>query len=166
MKHLPLLPLVAALIAGGCTSTDEPGPFQANAATSAGHIARASTATSAESIATGATTTTMTIATVHILATHKATPQQRAVAVQRAQRAVAAMPAAKKTALKKKKIRYIAVDTVRDKRTAPRAEKSVIIWDTQAEEIVGNNVYDVEVAPAIGQAGQFETYAAEYVGGS
>ena len=46
------------------------------------------------------------------------------------------------------------------------ASKAVIIWDTQSEQIVGNNVYDVESAPPVGQTARFETVSAEYMGGS
>jgi hypothetical protein len=60
--------------------------------------------------------------------------------------------------------RYIAVDTEKDQRTSPKAKKSVMIWDTQSQEIVGNNVYDVESTPSVGSTARFETYSAEYVG--
>jgi hypothetical protein len=39
-----------------------------------------------------------------------------------------------------------------------------MIWDVEREQIVGNNVYDVESTPSVGQTAKFETYAAEYVG--
>ena len=60
--------------------------------------------------------------------------------------------------------RYIAVDTVKDKRASPRARKVVMIWDTQAETLVGNNLYDVENPPMVGATAKFETYTAEYIG--
>jgi hypothetical protein len=60
--------------------------------------------------------------------------------------------------------RYIAVDTARDKRSSPKAKKVVMIWDTHAETLVGNNVYDLESPPPVGDTAQFETYSAEYVG--
>ena len=60
--------------------------------------------------------------------------------------------------------RYIAVDTVKDKRASPKAKKVVMVWDTHAENFVGNNIYDVENPPAIGSTTKFETYAAEYIG--
>ncbi len=60
--------------------------------------------------------------------------------------------------------RYIAVDTVKDKRASPKAKKVVMVWDTQAETFVGNNIYDVENPPAVGSTTKFETYAAEYIG--
>ena len=63
---------------------------------------------------------------------------------------------------RKKLPRYIAVDTVPDARS--KGTKSVMIWDTQAEAIVGNNVYDVATPPRMLETVKFETYSAEYVG--
>jgi len=69
------------------------------------------------------------------------------------------------TAAKPKELpRYIAVDTVKDKRASPKAKKVVMIWDTHAEALVGNNVYDVENPPAVGSTSSFETYSAQYIG--
>jgi hypothetical protein len=67
-------------------------------------------------------------------------------------------------ALKKTLPRYIAVDTPKDKRSAPGTKKDVMIWDTQSEALVGNNVYDVANPPAIGTTAKFDTYSAQYVG--
>ena len=49
-------------------------------------------------------------------------------------------------------------------RASPTAKKVVMVWDTQAESFVGNNIYDVENPPAVGSTAKFETYAAEYIG--
>lgn len=65
---------------------------------------------------------------------------------------------------KKKLPRYIAIDTVKDERTSPQAAKAVMIFDTQTQEIVGNNVYDVRSTPPVGGTARFETFTAEYVG--
>lgn len=59
--------------------------------------------------------------------------------------------------------RVIAVKVRSDSRAKTRT--SVMLWDTQAQDIVGNNVYDVNETPPIGTTVQFDTYAAEYVGG-
>jgi len=67
-------------------------------------------------------------------------------------------------ALKKRLPRYIAVDTPKDKRSAPGTKKDVMIWDTQSESLVGNNVYDVSSPPAVGATAKFDTYSAQYVG--
>lgn len=65
-----------------------------------------------------------------------------------------------------RKVRYLAVVT---EKSAPipgkKVEKSVMIFDTSAQEIVGNNVYDIVSPPRSGTLVRFETYAAEFVGG-
>ena len=60
--------------------------------------------------------------------------------------------------------RYIAVDTVKDRRASSKAKRVVMLWDTQSETLVGNNVYDVKSTPSLGHVMVFETYSAEYVG--
>ncbi len=69
-----------------------------------------------------------------------------------------------KPAAPKKLPRYIAVDTVKDKRAAPGTKKVVMIWDTHAEALVGNNIYDVQNPPPVGSTSTFETYSAQYIG--
>jgi hypothetical protein len=39
-----------------------------------------------------------------------------------------------------------------------------MIWDTQSQEVVGNDVYDLKSVPPVGSTAKFETYSAEYVG--
>jgi hypothetical protein len=65
---------------------------------------------------------------------------------------------------KKKLPRYIAVDTTKDERSSPQAAKAIMIFDTQTQEIVGNDVYDVRSTPPVGGTARFETFTAEYVG--
>ena len=60
-----------------------------------------------------------------------------------------------------RKTRYLAVRTQSDARA--KTKTSVMIWDTYAEQIVGNNVYDLNSAPPTGTLVKFDTYAAEYV---
>ena len=60
--------------------------------------------------------------------------------------------------------RYIAVDTVKDKRASRGTKKVVMIWDTQSETFVGNNVYDVKSTPSLGSTLVFDTYSSEYAG--
>jgi hypothetical protein len=121
-----------------------------------------------------------------ILATHQASTKQRAVAEQNARRAVAKMqaqiaaqekapaptkPAAGKkptaeTKPRKKLPRVIAIATERDEKTDPKAARAVMLWDTSAQQIVGNKVYDVESEPPRGADVRFETQAASYLGAS
>jgi hypothetical protein len=77
-----------------------------------------------------------------------------------ARKAAASQPSA--TARKKPaKPRYIAVKTVKEENS--KGKDQVMIFDTQSNEIVGNNVYD-KAAPQVGQTSKFDTYTAEYVG--
>ena len=69
-----------------------------------------------------------------------------------------------RVALKKKLPHYVAIDTPKDKRCSPGTKKDVMIWDTQSEALVSNNVYDVTTPPAVGSTAKFDTYSAQYVG--
>jgi hypothetical protein len=97
---------------------------------------------------------------------HEATERQRKIAQQHAVAYIKHLEPQKKVAMKKKKVRYIAVDTEKNEKTSPKAKKVVMVWDTQSESLVGNTVYDLPDPPAVGGNIVFNTYAAEYVGGS
>jgi hypothetical protein len=43
--------------------------------------------------------------------------------------------------------------------------KSVMIYDTQTQQVVGNDVYDLKRSPKEGTISKYDTYSAEYVGG-
>ena len=45
-----------------------------------------------------------------------------------------------------------------------KGKDQVMIFDTQSNEIVGDNVYDLKATPQVGQTSKFDTYTAEYVG--
>jgi hypothetical protein len=78
-----------------------------------------------------------------------------------ARKAAAAQPSS--TARKKPpKPRYIAVKTVKEENS--KGKDQVMIFDTQSNQIVGDNVYDLKAAPQVGQTSKFDTYTAEYVG--
>jgi len=138
--------------------------FGSSAGLLAGGIARAAGATTAESIAIGAATGAVVAITAYVIAKHQATERQRRVAEARARAYYASLAPERKEALKKKKVRYIAVDTEKNEQTSPKAQKSVMVWDTQSETVVNNDVYDVQTAPSVGSTAKFDTYSAEYVG--
>ena len=101
----------------------------------------------------------------YIISKQQATERQRKIAEQRArlytarrQQQLAAQPAAKKA----KPARYIAVQTEKSDKSQGKA--SVMVFDTQTNEVVGNNVYDLKSAPQVGQTAKFDTYSAQYVG--
>ena len=161
------LAVATALLATGCenmTPGENAAVFGGIGAIAGTGIARASGVSTGESLAIGAGTGAVMAMTAYIVAKHQASERQRRIAEERAREYYAHQSEAKKAALKKKKVRYIAVDTVKDKETSPDAKKSVMIWDTQSEQVVGNNVYDVKSTPEVGQTAKFETYSATYVG--
>lgn len=69
-----------------------------------------------------------------------------------------------KKALRKKLPRYVAIETPTDKRSAPGTKKDIMIFDTQNESLVSNNVYDMQSSPGLGAMMKVETYSAQYVG--
>src|SRR5437588_1475863 len=101
---------------------------------------------------------------VYIIQKREASERQKQIADERARRAYANMSAKRKAALKAKKVRYIAVDTEKNSKTSPQAKKSVMVWDTQSQEIAGGDVYDVKRSPKVGETAKFDKYSAEYVG--
>lgn len=94
-------------------------------------------------------------AVIKILATYPASEEQAEVAEARARTAQADMDPDELP-------RYLAVDTEPDDRFQGAA--AVMLWDTQTEEIVGEQVYDVEAPPAPGDISQWDTITARYVG--
>ena len=135
--------------------------------TGAGIIAHHEGASTGEAAAIGVATGAIVATTAYIISKHQASERQRRVAEERARNAAAKLEAKRQRDIaagksKKSKSRYIAVDTVKDEKST--GDKTVMIFDTKSQEIVGNNVYDVKEAPAKGTVAKFDTYAAEYVG--
>ena len=161
------LSATAAIFATGCenlTPGENAAVFGSGTGILAGSIARAAGASAGQSIAIGAAAGAIAAATAYIVAKHQATERQRRLAEQRARVYYGRMSSTKKATLKKKRVRYIAVDTEKNEKTSPKAKKAVMIWDTKSESIVGNTVYDVEKTPSVGSNAKFETYSAQYVG--
>jgi len=155
-----------ALALSACSSLtpgENAAVFGTGAAIAGTGIARAAGLGGWESLAVGAAAGGVAAGIAYVVAKHRATERQRQIAQQRA-RVYVGRVAKTSSTTKKKKPRYIAVDTVKDERTSPKAKKSVMIYDTQSEEFVGNNVYDVQSTPRVGTTAKFDTYSAEYVG--
>ena len=118
---------------------------------------------------------------VVILATHQASAKQVAVAQENGRRAVAKLQAriaaderttprvkpsggGKKPA--RKMPRVIAIVTEKNSQTDGRAAKAVMLFDTHAQQVIGNKVYDIEKEPRAGEDVRFETHSANYLGAS
>lgn len=128
----------------------------------AGAIGRAAGLSTSESVALGLAAGAAVGAVTYVIAKHQATERQRRIAEERAAAAYRKMSTQRKAAMKQKKVRYIAVNT--EKTDKNKGAAAVMIYDTQTESVVGNNVYDVKSTPSVGSTAKFETYSAEYVG--
>jgi hypothetical protein len=155
--------LVAGLLLTGCENLSPAANgalFGAGAGALAGGVAKAAGASNTEAVAIGLATGAIVGATAYVIAKHQATERQRKIAEERARLAYADASATRKASYRK--ARYLAVDTVREKNST--GAKSVMIYDTQTQQVVGTNVYDVKQAPKQGSVSKFDTYTAEYVG--
>jgi hypothetical protein len=104
----------------------------------------------------------------YIIAKHQATERQRKIAEQRAriylaQRKEAERKAATASNKSSKKSRYIAVRT--KKEDFNNGKEAVMVYDTQTNGLVGNQVWDLKASPKVGSVQKFDTYSAEFVGG-
>jgi hypothetical protein len=155
--------LVAGLLLTGCEnmSPEANGAvFGTGAGILAGGLARAAGASTGEAVAIGLATGAVAGVTAYVIAKHKATERQRQYAEERARLAYQNAPPPRQASYRKS--RYIAVDTVREQNSS--GAKSVMIYDTATQQVVGNNVYDVKQPPKEGTVSKFDTYSAEYVG--
>ena|SRR5438874_2727769 len=167
LRILTASSLLGAIFTAGCSDLspgENAGVAGILGGTAVGGIARASGMSTGQAAATGAAAGALIGTVTYIIAKHEASERQRRIAEERAQRAYAQMSAERKAKLKSKKVRYIAVDTEKDERSAPTAKKTVMVWDTETEKIASDNVYDVKAPPPVGSTSKFDTYSAEYVG--
>ena len=112
----------------------------------------------------GEHTTSRIIETQTMFIRREATELQRRTAEKNAKAYYAHLAPAKKDELKKKKIHYLAVPTVRSKETSPKAEEVLMIWDIPRETLVGKNVYELAKTPPVGTLASYDNLQAEYVG--
>jgi hypothetical protein len=159
MVHRLFLPTIAIVLFTGCAGEVEEGEMHTS-----GTVGFSAGLGSAQAMSNTTTSAAVSSTATFVLAHYEATERQRMVALSNAKRALAVIHSQpeKRKAMKKKKIRYLAVDTEKDKRAVGAA--TMMIFDTESEQIVGNDVYDVRVKPPLGVTAQFETYAATYVG--
>ncbi len=144
----------------GCVSSETAGVLGRAAGGVAGSAASYAGAGSVGSSAVYYGSQAATAIVVAILEKHEATELQRKIAQERAEAYMAGLKAAEKQKIKKQ--RYIAVDTQKDSRSKGKA--SVMVFDTQNDRLVGNDVYELQKAPPVGSAARFETVDATYVG--
>jgi len=162
---LPTIVLLSAIGFSGCsnlTPGENAGVFGGLAGAATGIALGASGVPSYVTIPVAIGAGALVASTAYVIAKHQASVEQQKIAEQRARLYYAQLDAEQKAEMKKKKVRYIAVDTQKDKRI--EGEKAVMVFDTQNQQIVGNNVYDVKESPTVGTTAKFDTYNAQYVG--
>ena len=155
--------LMSGLLLTGCENLSPAAngvAFGVGAGALSGGIAKAAGASNSQAVAIGLATAAVVGATAYIIAKHQATERQRRIAEERARLAYQNAPPPRKAQYRKS--RYLAVDTVREKESS--GAKSVMIYDTQTDQVVGNDVYDVKKSPKEGTISKYDTYSAEYVG--
>ncbi len=183
IKQLVATVLCVSMLLTGCDSTDT----NANATYRVQSIASSGTGAGGEApvrikLSTGGDVAqadlSSIVAFVQIVAKREATKRQAIVAAQRARATVARMNPGQRA-----KTRYIAVETERSapnfdsqpatyvegptsaaRGPAPAFERSVMLWDTQTQTLVGNAVYDIKSTPPKGSSARFESFTAQYVG--
>jgi hypothetical protein len=116
------------------------------------------------SFAWGEHTLARTVDTQVTFIRRTATKVQREIAERNARAYMAQLTEQKRTELKKRKVRYLAVPTVRSKETSPEAKEVLMIWDIPRESLVGKNVYEVNNPPPVGGLATYDNLVAEYVG--
>ena len=119
---------------------------------------------SGQSVATRMATGAAIGAATYIIAKHVATESQRRTAEKNAKIYYAQLPPEKKADLKKKKVRYILVPTVKSAETSPKAKEVRMTWDTQSESLADKYAYEIENPPAAGTVATVGGHTAEYVG--
>lgn len=115
-------------------------------------------------IAQGQRSLSRIIETQSMLIRHTATKLQQQAAEQNARAYMAQLTAEKKAQLKKKKVKYLAVPTIRSKETAPNAKEILMIWDIPREALAGKTAYELSTTPKIGTLASYDNLAAEYIG--
>ncbi|MCX7713379.1 MAG: hypothetical protein N2035_06920 [Chthoniobacterales bacterium] len=111
-------------------------------------------------------------ATAFLIAKHQATVEQRRIAEARAlaylarvQREQARQIAASRVQPQAAPIevpRYIAVATAPSENY--KSQSAVMVYDTQRQALVGNDVYELKSAPKVGTVSKYDTIQATYVG--
>ena len=151
---LPLsLLFLGALLAAGCAPSAPPLPPSSS-------IARVDRAKSRRAVPREADDKPENA--VIIGAKRPATPAQAALAKRRVDRFLASLNAYEMEALRARGVRHICVPTMPS--AGHRGGTTCMAWDTQAQEFVGNNAYDLINPPPTLTVLDFPAFRAVYVG--
>lgn len=152
MKRSPSLLLLGALLVG-CAAPTPPLPPSSPVARVDRAKARRAVPSDEESRPANA---------VLIGAKREATPAQAALAKRRVDKFLASLNAYELNALRAMGVRHICVPTIPSR--GHRGGATCMAWDTQAQEFVGNNAYDLINPPPNLTVVDFPAFRAVYVG--
>jgi hypothetical protein len=164
MKREILAVFVACIIVAGSATGSAQVTHGERTNSAANFFERASAVTAGVSFGWGEHAMSRVIETQTMFIRHTATELQRRTAEKNAKIYYAHLTPKKKVDLKKKKIRYLLVPTVKSEETSPKAKEVRMTWDTQSESLVDKYVYEFENPPAIGTVAKVGGYTGEYIG--
>jgi hypothetical protein len=118
----------------------------------------------AATLAWGEHTIRRSIQTQTMFIRHKATEVQRRTAERNAQAFFKTLTPAKKTELKKKKVKAVLIPTVRSKETAPEAKDVRMRYSLEGESLVDDYAYEFTAPLETGTIAMVKGLEPEYVG--
>lgn len=156
------MPLLAGslLLFQSCVTSEQAGILGSTAGAVGGAIASQTGVGYAGSSAIHHGVRGATAMVVSVMARHEATTEQRMLAEARAEAYLAGLNEGQRREVDRR--RYLAVETKRDTRS--KGQKSVMVFDTKNDRLVGNDVLDIEKAPETGSTARFDTVDTTYVG--
>ena len=157
--------LSAAVLFSGCegmTPGESAGTLGSLAGIAAGAGAAAAGVRPGQAAAIGLGVGAAVAAITYVVARHEANEQQRRVAEANARRAEAIRARRLAARKERKQTRYIAVRTARTPQSQGAA--SYMVYDTQKEKMVNDQVYDCKKKPPENEVAKFDNYEAECVG--
>ncbi len=182
MKNSKLIPLViaTALLTSSCenmSSGENAAVFGGLAGAVTGGTLALAGVDPAITIPVAAGAAIVAGGAAYIISKQQANARQRQIALQNAREAEARLLAEQKALASSRKAsssqtakkaskempRFLAVDTEKSSES-PAGAKPVMLYDTQSQRLVGNDVYNLKTRPATGSVKKFDTMTAKYVG--
>lgn len=163
MKRFPTSLLTASVLVVGfssCVTSEQAGILGSTAGAVGSSIASHTGVGYVGSSAIGYGISGATSLVVSVMARHEASEQQRQIAEARAEAYLAGLDEGQRREVKKR--RYLAVETKRQPENT--GKRSVMVFDTKNDRLVGNEVLDIGSAPATGTTAKFDTVNTTYVG--
>lgn len=155
-----LVAVAGSFLLGGCLNSDDASVLGNTAGAVGGTIASYAGVGYVGSSAIHYGSQGVTAMAVSVMRRHEASEEQRRLAEARAEAYLAGLKEAERRQVQKR--RYLAVETKRNSQSTGR--RSVMVFDTKNDRLVGNEVLDINSAPDTGSTAKFDTVNTTYVG--